>query len=423
MKKFLILTLVLLLLLPLALPISAAEPTADEAEAALLYCFHTDSVLFTQNADTPIATGNTAQLMTALLVLEAYPDLMTNVTLTEDLLPGWYAPGDYRTLADYGFHKGKTLPVKDLLAAMVIENANCASLLLASLVSGSRAAFVEAMNNRAASLGMQNTVYKNPTGEDAEGAVTTASDLLPLAKLLYQNPDFMALASAAYYDMQSSDFRIYTRNYMIGKWYTSTYLYASADGMKAGYTDNSGNTLVATSTEANGYSYLAVVLGGKDLNFQNMSYSLAEELFHFGSTAFSYREVLSSAKLITTLPINKGEGITKISLFPKEAINAYLPKSAKESELTVSYSVIRESLDAPFEKGTPVGEVTVSYQGAVIGRTELVTGNGAKRAQNAALTDRLSTVVKPLLILLGIVLSLIAIKLFVSRYHKKQDQA
>ena len=289
MKKISVLVLVLLLFVPLATPISASPPTASEAEEALLYCFHTDSILFAKNSDVKRPMGNTAQLMTSLLVLEAYHDLSTPVYLAEDLLPGWYTPGDYRTPADYGFKKGAEVPVKDLLAAMVIENANCAALLLASLVGGSAADFVTLMNTRAAALGMVNTHYKNPTGIDADGAYTTANDLLILSKLLYQNPDFMALASSSSYAM-ASGFRIYTRNYMIGKWYTDAYLYPNADGMKAGYTENAENTLVATATEADGYTYLAIVLGGKEINFKNSSYALAKALFRLNPTPLSCKE-------------------------------------------------------------------------------------------------------------------------------------
>ena len=421
MKKLLILFLALLLLIPLALPSYAAAPEANEAEEALLYCFHTDSVLFTKNADKRIAHGNTAQLMTSLLTLEAYPDLMASVTLTEDLLPGWYAPGDYRTLADYGFKKGAEVPVKDLLAAMVIENANCASLLLASLIAGSKAEFVNLMNARAAELGMTNTVYKNPTGDDAEGAYTTANDLLILAKLLYHNPEFMALASASSYLLIAKNSRIYTRNYFLGKWYTDAYLYPNADGMKAGYTDEAENTLVATATESDGYTYLAIILGGKEINFQNTSYALAKSLFRFGSTSFSYREVLSSAKLVTTLSVNGGDGADKVPLFPKETVRAYLPKTIDDTLLTIDYHVIRESIDAPFEKGTVVGEITIYYDQNVIGKTELVTGNGAKRAQNATLKDRLGTLVKPILIVTALAIALVLVRYALTKLQNKKN--
>lgn len=416
MKKALALLLTFLLLALTVLPCHAAEPSIDTAQTALLYCFHTGRVLYQKNADKPIATGNTAQLMTALLTLEAFPDLTTAVTLTEDLLPGWYAPDDYRTLADYGFKKNATVSIRDLLAATVIENANCASLLLASIVAGSRAAFTEKMNERAAELGMKNTVFKNPAGYDAEGAKTTANDLLILAKLLYETPAFMTLASAPSYPMTSSGSRIYTRNYMLGKWYTSEYLYANANGMKAGYTDEAGNTLVATATEANGYSYLAIVLGGEDRNFKNTSYAIATELFRYGSTNFALREILSSAKLVTALPITNGDGRTEVNLFPKETVFYDLNKAISPDELTVSYTLNVTSLDAPFEQGMVVGEVTVSYEGEIIGKTELVTANGVRRAQNANLKARLIELLKPTL---TVAVAIGAFKLYQYRKRKK----
>ena len=403
MKKALILLLIPLLLLPTVTPTYAAEPTVTTAKSALLYCLHTDSVLYAKNADEKIATGNTAQLMTALLTLEAYPDLNTDVTLTGELLPGWYTPDDYRTLADYGFNKGATVSVKDLLAASVIENANSATLLLASLIAGSKSAFTEKMNLRAKELGMENTVFQNPAGYDAEGAYTTAEDILILARLLYQNAAFMSLASAPSYLLTSSGSRIYTRNYMLGKWYTAEYLYTNANGMKAGYTEQSGNTLVATSTEKDGYSYLAIVLGGEDRNFKNTAYQIAKDLFSWGSTSFALREILTNAELITTLPVKNADHQSTVNVFPKKSLDAYLNKSLDLDELEVSYTLIASELEAPFEPGTVVGEISVSYQGEVLDKTELIVANGATRAQNANLKARLRGLVKPILVIsLGI---------------------
>ena len=420
-KRLFLLFLLSAILVSSLFPVYAAEPSTENAEGVLLYCFHTDSILLEKNADQSLAVGNTAQLMTTLLTLEAYPDLTTEVTLTDDLLPGWYAEGDYRTLADYGFHKGATLPVKDLLAATVIENANCSSLLLASLIAGSRSAFVERMNARAQELGMLATVYQNPTGADAEGGVTTARDLLILAKALYENPDFMALASRPSYTLSASRFTVYTRNYFIGKWYTADYLYEYANGMKAGYTDESGYTLLATATERDGYSYLAIILGGKEVAFKNTAYALAKSLFQWGSSSFSYREILSSAKLITTLPVENGDKTRSVSLFPKESLNAYLPKALDPDAVTVSYTLNEEKLIAPFEKGTEVGTVTVSYQGDVIGSTPLITGNGVTRSQDADLRDFLIKALKTLLVAMLILIAVLILRICLKRYRKKQE--
>lgn len=420
MKKLLALFLALIALLSLAPASYADAPTVDTAEIALLYCFHTSSTLYEKNAEQKIAPGNTAQLMTALLVIEAFPDLDKTVTLSGDFLPGWYAPDDYRTLADYGFHKGASVKIRDLLAAMVIENANCAALLLSAIVSGDKITFAEKMTERAAALGMTNTVYKSPAGYDTEGAYTTANDLLLLAKALYETPAFMSLASLASYPMESSGSRIYTRNYMLGKWYTSEYLYANANGMKAGYTDGSGNTLVATSTEDNGYSYLAIVLGGEDRNFKNTSYAIAKDLFKWGSTSFTLREVLSNANRVTTLPVNEGDRAESVNVFPKEPINAFLEKSVALSDLTVSYTLTHESLDAPFEQNTVVGEISVSYNGKLLGKTELITANGIRRAQNANLKNRLFAMIKPTLAILATVFLIICIRIYQKRRSSEE---
>ena len=422
MKRILSLLLLIPMLLTFfSLPTNAAEPDTQYAESTLLYCFHTDTVLYEKDAEKALAVGNTAQLMTALLTLEAYPDLDVEVTLTPELLPGWYTEGDYRTPADYGFTKGATLPVKDLIAAVVIENANCASLFLASLIAGSRDAFTEKMNTRAKELGMTDTVYQNPTGLDAAGAQTTARDVMLLARALYEIPAFTALAASATYTLSASRFTVYTRNYFIGKWYTAEYVYSRANGMKAGYTDKAGYTLVATATETDGYSYLAIVLGAKEIAFKNTSYGIARSLFTWGSTAFSYREVLSSAKLVTTLPVTGGDGVSNVPLFPKEAISAYLPKAVDSGELTLSYTLRTDSLTAPFEKGTEVGEVSISYNGKVIASTALVTGNAVVRSQNASFRDFAKKVLKWVGIALAVLVG-ISILRFALRHCKRNER-
>ncbi len=76
------------------------------------------------------------------------------------------------------------MTVDDLLKATVIMSANDAAVVLAEAVAGSEDAFVAAMNEKAKSLGMEDTVFLNCNGLDEEGHVTSAYDVALMSREL-----------------------------------------------------------------------------------------------------------------------------------------------------------------------------------------------------------------------------------------------
>ena len=72
--------------------------------------------------------------------------------------------------------------VRDLFEALMLESANDAAVTLAEGISGSRAAFVAAMNERARQLGLDDTSYANPIGLRRPDNYSTARDLARLAR-------------------------------------------------------------------------------------------------------------------------------------------------------------------------------------------------------------------------------------------------
>lgn len=413
MRKALIRLTALFLILSALLtpfPLSAKEITVDAASHVLLYCLNTDSILYGKNQDTPVAPAQTAQMMTALLTLEHFPDMSVSVTLEASMLPSWTTVGDYHNPAVYGFTKGKTLTVADLFATLVLENSNAAALLLAALIGGDKESFTAKMNSRAAALGMENTVYKNPTGADTESAVTTPADTLKLASHLYREKRYTDLANAPSYQLANNGYTVYSRNYFVGKWYNTDHYYAPADGMLAGYSDKAGYVLVTSAVESNGYTYIAILFGGKsDAYGNNTAYPTVRELLAWGSSNFKYQKILSSSALMGTLPVKNGEGTVSVPYFPKKDLTAYLDKDQDPSSLTVKTELTVGSLTAPFEKGEVVGKVSV-YQGdTLLGETELVTAKDVTKSKNAVFREFLGRFFKNPIVIIGILFILLLI--------------
>ena len=128
-------------------------------------------VLYEKNSEEAVYPAGSCKMMTALIALEHYgDDLSGTITVSSEALGSQIGSG-------IGILPGDTVTVKDMLAAMIIGNYNDAAMILAFDISGSADSFVSEMNNKAKELGMNNTNYRNPSGIDESGAVTTSYDI------------------------------------------------------------------------------------------------------------------------------------------------------------------------------------------------------------------------------------------------------
>ena len=166
----------------------------------------TGRVLFEENADVEAYPASVTKLMTLLLVMEDVKagkyDYNSKVKATADAYksePSWV-----------GIKAGEKMSVRDLCTALMVESANDAAIVLGIRSAGSYDAFVARMNARAAELGMTRTKYYNPNGLPPNAAkrypwksfnVSTARDQMLLARTLVTNPEVLALTSVKTCDL------------------------------------------------------------------------------------------------------------------------------------------------------------------------------------------------------------------------------
>ena len=166
----------------------------------------TGRVLFEDHADAEAYPASVTKLMTLLLVMEdvkagkyGYDD---EVVATADAYrsePSWV-----------GIKAGEKMSVRDLCTALMVESANDAAIVLGVHSAGSFDAFVARMNARAEELGMKNTRYYNPNGLPPNAKkrypwksfnVSTARDQMILARALVTKPEVLALTSVKTCDL------------------------------------------------------------------------------------------------------------------------------------------------------------------------------------------------------------------------------
>jgi serine-type D-Ala-D-Ala carboxypeptidase (penicillin-binding protein 5/6) len=105
---------------------------------------------------------------------------------------------------------------------------------------------------KAKELGLRATHFANPHGLDNPDHYSCPADMVTMARYGMQYPEFRKLAAAKAYDIRESNISYTIQNLNPVLW-----SYPGADGVKIGYTDNSGRSMVATAVENGHRVYVA----------------------------------------------------------------------------------------------------------------------------------------------------------------------
>jgi D-alanyl-D-alanine carboxypeptidase (penicillin-binding protein 5/6) len=325
-------------------------PTVPGAEAAIVVDARDGTVMFARRADAERSIASTTKLMTALLALEeADPDELFTAPEYNAL------PAESRI----NLREGERMAVEDLLEALLLESANDAAVALAENISGSREAFVEAMNERADELGLDHTSYANPIGLDEPGNYSTARDLAVLTRTLLANPRFARIV-----DMPEATLESGIRPRVVANRNDLVAEYPWVSGVKTGYTLNAGNVLVGSANGGRGMRVISVVLGepteaGRDAD--------TLELLRWGLGQFRRVRVLDTDRALARADIEYRD--ETVRLVPRRRV-ALTVREGQRLRRNVNAP---DELEGPLAAGTRVGSVTVLRDGAPVRRVALVT--------------------------------------------------
>ena len=235
----------------------------------------TGKVLFEDQADAEAYPASVTKLMTAFLVLDdvragkiALSDLVTaSPTLTK-------TDRHLRQPSCIGLKAGESMTVDQLLLVLLVHSANDAAIFLAEKCAGTTEAFVARMNAKAQSLGMTRTHYYNPNGlpppawaKDRKFNTSTCRDLVKLARtLIAEHPEILKYTSVKVCDVKLPNGQPFKRvnhnNVMVKDKLKILNPDGSeaVDGLKTGYIDAGGSSVVLTGTRK-GKRAIVVVLG------------------------------------------------------------------------------------------------------------------------------------------------------------------
>lgn len=216
------------------------------------YLVDTDSgyPLYSLNERESVPIASTTKLMTASVVVESY-QLSDIVEVSQAAAA---TIGSEIQLAT-----GERITVESLLKALLIQSGNDAALALAEHMGLEK--FVQAMNTKAAELGLTGTHFNDPAGLDDSGR-STARDLAVIAAYALRHPAIAGIVRLPEATVTSVDgkfeHKVKNSNRLIQP--DSPLYLPQATGLKTGYTPDASHCLVASATQ-DGHTVVSVILG------------------------------------------------------------------------------------------------------------------------------------------------------------------
>ncbi len=283
-RTLLALTLALVALTARAepLPTRSANPYAG----AIVVDAANGDVLFEDKPDAQGYPASCIKLMDLLVILEKVEQgslkLDENVTVT--------AESSTMGGSQVYLKEGEIFTIDELLYALMVQSGNDAAVALAIHVAGTKDGFTELMNEKAAALGMSNTVFHSvhglPPGAGQEPDVSTPRDMTLLCRELLKHKDALRYTSTKERPFRpdaKEPFIMRNHNPLLAS-------FEGCDGFKTGYFTKAGYSMAVTAMRKDN-RVIAVILGSVDRKTRNAK---AAELMAKGFLELGKKESLKS---------------------------------------------------------------------------------------------------------------------------------
>ena len=344
MKRFCAAFLAAVLLCPL--PRAGAEEAAQpqvSAVSAILVDAESGRALYEKNPNERRAIASITKLMTALVAIRSTPDLSRELSVKRE-----------HTLAigsSMYLRAGESLTLETLLYGLLLVSGNDAALAVADLCAGDTETFVGWMNDWAAELGMENTHFANPSGLPDDSHYSTAADMAKLARAVMEEETLSKIVSTK--SITIGGRTLVNHNKLLWQ-------YEGCVGMKTGYTDKAGRTLVSAA-QREGQRLIAVTLKAPD------DWRDHTALFDYGFQRYPRKALAVSGQQVRSQAVTE----SLVRMVGVAAADDIAYPLAEGEEVSVKIT-LPKSAPAPIRKGSVAGEMVFSLNGQEIGRTYLV---------------------------------------------------
>ena len=316
---------------------------APNASASLLMEASSRQVLYSNHEKEKLFPASTTKIMTMILLFEAIEK--GSLKWDEELTCSAYAAS--MGGSQIYLEEGEKMSVADLFKAISIASANDACVMIGERIAGTNDNFVKMMNEKAKELKLVNTHFVNPTGLHDDNHYTCALDLGTMAAYLIEMGGERLLQTTSLYDS-------YIREDTAHKfWLVNTNKllksYQGADGLKTGYTKETGYCIVSTA-KRNGLRLIAIVLKESNPKVRNQEVS---QLLDYGFSLYENITLFQKNDVIEKVNIDNAR-VSQVEIIAKDDIQYVQDKN---DTTKVTYQMNYTNLVPPLKKGEVVGHL------------------------------------------------------------------
>lgn len=396
MRSFLSFMLSLQLLLSSVLPANAAvlpqnlffteaEPATEQdsaesgtgdalassisAPCAVLMEASTGTVLFEKDSHASRHPASITKIMTLILIFEAIEQGRIHLTDTVTVSDHASAMGGSQVFLE----TGETQDVETMIKCISIASANDACVAMAEFLDGSEAAFVAAMNEKAKSLGMNDTTFVNCCGLDADGHMTSAHDVALMSReLTYHYPQIHNYCTVWMDTMThvtakgSKEFGLTNTNKLIRQ-------YEYATGLKTGFT-NLSKYCVSATAQKDDMELIAVIMGADTPDNRSAD---AKALLNYG---FSRCRIYTDEHEEPLADVSVKKGVTDTLKLEFKHPFQYLSVSGEDFSAIEKEISLPEYVTAPIQKGDKIGEAVYRLDNRQVGSVDIIASDSIEKA-------------------------------------------
>ncbi len=351
---------------------AAAEAVEVAAPSVCLMEASTGQVIYEKNADEKRSPASITKIMSLILIFDALEQ--GKIKMDDLVVTSAYAKsmGGSQVFLE----EGETQTVETLIKCIVVASGNDATVAMAEYIAGSEDAFVQMMNDRAKTLGMDNTHFTDCCGLTEDPShLTTARDIAVMSRELINkypqihNYSTIWMENIVHVTNQGTkEFGLANTNKLL-KMATNF----RTTGLKTGSTSLAKYCLSATA-EKDGVRLIASIMAAPDykVRFQD-----AVTLLNYGYAVCRLYEDREKLPL-PEMPVKNG--IEDTVPLTYDGTFSYLSINGEDFSKVEKTLILEESLTAPVEPGMKAGVLSYSLGGKKLGEIPVITDGTAAEA-------------------------------------------
>ncbi len=353
-----IFSFVAILVMMSAVAPSRAQLYETRAAQAMLVDVESGSVLFSKDADAKIPPASLAKLMTMEVVFNALKSgrltLQDKFQVSENAWrTGGATSGGSTMFADLD----SEIALEDLIQGVIVQSANDGCIVIAEGMAGSEANFARLMTQRAQAIGLTNSVFTNSTGLPDPAQTVTVRDLVRLARHIQREyPEFYRYYSQPDFTWNGITQR--NRNPLLS-------MDIGADGMKTGFTDESGYAIVG-SVVRDGRRLIVAMSG---LTSERERAEEARKLLEWGARAFEARPLFAKGEVVGHARLFGGASLN-VPLTVADDLDILVPIT--NTDRLTARIVYQGPIPVPVEIGAELATLRVFIDGELAQEVPLV---------------------------------------------------